>query len=59
MRVLITGAITLLLLAPMPAMAMAAPSPRWGVTAFVQDAKGRVWQSLNLPAAACSTDPPQ
>jgi len=34
-------------------VSMDAPSPRWGVTAFVQDARGRVWQSLNLPAAAC------
>lgn len=59
MRMVITGSMTLLLLAQMPAMAMAAPSPRWGVTAFVQDAKGRVWQSLNLPAAACVTDRPQ
>jgi hypothetical protein len=32
---------------------MAAPSPRWGVTAFVQDAQGRVWQSLNLPFGPC------
>lgn len=30
-----------------------APSPRWGLTAFVQDASGRVWQSLNLPASQC------
>jgi hypothetical protein len=28
-----------------------APSPQWGLTAFVQDARGRVWQSLNVPAA--------
>lgn len=32
---------------------LVAPSPHWGVTAFVQDATGRVWQSLTLPAAAC------
>jgi hypothetical protein len=32
-----------------------APSPRWGVTAFVQDAQGRVWQSLSLPADHCAT----
>ena len=30
-----------------------APSPRWGLTAVVQDARGRVWQSLNLPASQC------
>jgi hypothetical protein len=32
---------------------VAVPSRRWGMTAFVQDASGRVWQSLNLPAAQC------
>jgi hypothetical protein len=31
-----------------------APSPRWGMTAFVQDAHGDVWQSLNVPAQACT-----
>ncbi len=31
-------------------------SPQWGVTAFVQDAKGRVWQSLNLPFTTCAAD---
>lgn len=30
-----------------------APSPRWGLVAFVQDARGRVWQSLSLPAMQC------
>lgn len=39
-------------------VAMTAPSPRWGVTAFVQDAQGRVWQSLNLPARSCAADHP-
>ena len=29
------------------------PSPQWGLTAFVQDGRGRVWQSLTLPADAC------
>lgn len=27
----------------------------WGITAFVQDARGNVLQSLSLPARACST----
>ncbi len=35
---------------------MDTPSPQWGVTAFVQDAKGQVWQSLNLPFATCVSD---
>jgi hypothetical protein len=35
-------------------VAVQAPSPRWGVTAIVQDSLGRVWQSLNLPAASCA-----
>jgi hypothetical protein len=35
-------------------LALRAPSQRWGVTAFVQDAQGRVWQSLNLPIAGCA-----
>ncbi|MFS8064428.1 MAG: DUF1223 domain-containing protein [Luteimonas sp.] len=30
------------------------PSPHWGVTAFVQDRDGRIWQSLSLPALACA-----
>ena len=34
-------------------VALTAPSPEWGVTAFVQDKKGRVWQSLSLPATHC------
>lgn len=34
-------------------IAVTVPSPRWGLTAFVQDASGRVWQSLSLPAAQC------
>lgn len=37
-------------------IAMDTPSPQWGVTAFVQDAKGRVWQSLNLPFTTCAAD---
>ncbi len=35
------------------ALTLAAPSPRWGVTAFVQDRDGRVWQSLTLSADDC------
>lgn len=34
-------------------VAVVAPSPEWGVSAFVQDKKGRVWQSLSLPANHC------
>lgn len=36
---------------------MTAPSQRWGVTAFVQDSHGRVWQSLNLPLGDCGSSP--
>jgi hypothetical protein len=35
-------------------VSLTAPSPRWGITAFVQDARGQVWQSLNVPAQACA-----
>jgi len=35
-------------------VAVPAPSPRWGVTAVVQDAQGRIWQSLNLPLSDCA-----
>ena len=35
-------------------ISLAAPSPLWGVTAFVQDASGRIWQSLSVPARACT-----
>ena len=35
-------------------VSLRAPSPRWGLTAFVQDARGPVWQSLNLPARGCA-----
>ena len=35
-------------------VSLRAPSPRWGLTAFVQDARGHVWQSLNLPARGCA-----
>lgn len=35
-------------------VALRSPSPQWGVTAFVQDAHGRVWQSLSLPADRCA-----
>lgn len=31
-----------------------APSPHWGVVAFVQDRNGRIWQSLGMPAQACA-----
>ncbi len=34
-------------------IALVAPSTEWGLTAFVQDRKGRVWQSLSLPATHC------
>lgn len=37
-------------------VAVTAPSPRWGVIAFVQDARGRILQSLSLPADACVAD---
>lgn len=36
-------------------VAMSAPSPRWGVTAVVQDVQGRIWQSLALPASDCAS----
>lgn len=36
-------------------VSLQAPSPRWGVVAFVQDGSGRVWQSLGLPVPACTT----
>ncbi len=32
---------------------LTAPSLEWGLTAFVQDRKGHVWQSLSLPATHC------
>jgi hypothetical protein len=35
-------------------LSVQAPSPEWGLTAFVQDGRGRVWQSLSLSANACS-----
>lgn len=34
-------------------VALSAPSPKWGVTAFVQDENGRILQSLSLPATDC------
>ncbi len=35
-------------------IALSADTAPWGVTAFVQDARGEILQSLSLPAAGCS-----
>ncbi len=35
-------------------IALPADTAPWGVTAFVQDARGEILQSLNLPAAGCN-----
>ena len=35
-------------------VAVEADTPAWGLTAFVQDARGQTLQSLSLPAATCA-----